>query len=490
MSSIAIPRCTPEEGGLSSAVLDRYLQALTQSRVNLHSLLLYRHGHILHESYWAPYTAQTLHRMYSVSKSFASMGIGILTGEGKISLDDRVLSFFPDKAPAQPHPYLAAVTIRDLLKMASIHDTTPYDGPHGLDWVTPFFTTQPTHLPGQVFQYDSQATLMCTAILERVTGQSLLDYLRPRLLDPIGFSPDAWCVQSPCGVSWAASGILCTPMDLMKFAITLLQGGKFGGQQLIPADYVREAVSYQIDNHVGSATLQEGYGYQVWRLPQGGFGCVGMGCQLALCYPEQDFILVCTGDTQELGNRQYLAADLFFQLVLPELAPSALPPQPDAEAALQRRSQGLALPVAPGCAQSPVAGRVSGKRFSMQPNALGWKWLQVDQTGDEGVLRYETCRGEHALPFGLGHAVAAEFPETHYSGARIQTPLGRGYRCLTSAGWDAPGSLTLYCYVVDDYLGTLKMDLAFTEDTVTVMSDKVAEWFLDEYVGFASGSLA
>ena len=86
--------------------------------------------------------------------------------------------------------------------------------------------------------------------------------------------------------------------------------------------------------------------------------------------------------------------------------------------------------------------------------------------------------------------MAAEFPETHYSGARIQTPLGRGYRCLTSAGWDAPGSLTLYCYIVDDYLGTLKMNLAFTEDTVTVMSDKVAEWFLDEYVGFASGSLA
>lgn len=490
MSSPDLSRITPEEGGLSSRVLSHFLQVLTEHRINLHSLLLLRHGKVLFETYWKPYTAQTLHRMYSVSKSFTSIGMGLLAAEGKISLDDPVLRYFPDKAPAQPHPYLAQVTIRDLLKMASIHDTTPYDGPHGLDWITPFFTTAPTHLPGMVHQYDSQATLMCTAILEKVTGQTLLDYLRPRLLDPIGFSPDAWCVQSPCGYSWAASGILCTSMDLAKFALTLLQDGSYQGQQLLPRDYVRQATGYQIDNHVGGSSFQYGYGYQFWRMPHNGFACVGMGCQLALCFPDQDLVVVCTGDTQELGDKQYLPAELFFQLVFPALSDAPLPADPAAQAALETLCQTLALPVTPGSLHAPAADRIGGKRYEMDPNALGWHSLSVELHANEGVLHYETDRGTHRLPFGLGHQTASEFPETHYSGARIQTPLGRGYQCLTSAAWDSADSLTLYCYIVDDYLGTLKMNLAFGEDTVTLTSSKVAEWFLDEYVGFASGHLA
>ncbi|MBR1758408.1 MAG: serine hydrolase [Lachnospiraceae bacterium] len=480
---------TPEAAGIPSAAILRFLKALERQRVCLHSLLILRHNQIVYEANWAPMHSDELHRMYSVSKSFVSVAIGLLASERKISLDDVLADYFPEYDKSSLHPYTAKATIRDMLKMSSLFNDQPYDGAKDTDWISTFFATKPEHESGTVMCYDTMATILCTAIVERVTGQKILDYLRPRLLDPIGFSKDAWCVETPEGVSWAGSGILCSALDLAKFANVCMHYGEYEGRQLLPRDYMIEATSYQISNMINKRTFQSGYGYQFWLLPENGFACLGMGSQLAACFPDLDLVFVTTGDTQELGDRQYAALHLFFDLILPEVQDAPLASAPETFAKLQEKTRNLCLLLTPGQATHEMMHEVNDTCYLMDENPMGIRNIRFhfNPEENEGTLYYENTRSEKEIHFGLRKQVFGEFPETHYSGKRISVPLGRGYRYAASAAWDAPGTLTIYCYIIDDYLGLLKMNFAFKEDRVTVYSDKAAEWFLDDYVGSASG---
>ena len=492
MEKKPFPYTTPEEAGIPSRVLLRYLKALKRQRACMHSVLIIRNGKIAFEANWAPMRSGELHRMYSVSKSFVSVAIGLLASEGKISLDDKVIDYFPDKATAHPHPYTANATIRDMLRMSSLFDDQPYDGAKDLDWISTFFNTIPQHESGTVHCYDTMATVLCTAIVERTTGLSLLDYLRPRLLDPIGFSEDAWCVQTPCGLSWAGSGIMCSTRDLAKFANVCMHYGEYEGKQLLPRDYMKEATGYQICNMVNNVSIQQGYGYQFWRFPENGFGCVGMGSQLAVCLPDRDLLLVTNGDTQELEARQYAAYHLFYDLVLPEISDTPLEPVEEDVQALNAALKELSLQTTPGEADHPVREKIEGKVYKMDANPLGWKKVsfRFDPEKKEGTVFYENARGEKEITFGFGKQAIGTFPETHYSGKRIMEPKGTGYRYAASAGWDPAGGLTMYCYIIDDYFGVLKITFAFKNDGMTLYANKIAEWFLDDYVGTATGHIA
>ena len=205
---------TPEEAGIPSSALIRFLNALKRQRVCLHSFLIIRHNKIAYEANWSPMNSTELHRMYSVSKSFVSVAIGMLQEEGKISLDDKIVDYFPEYNVNNLHPYHKNATIKDMLKMSSLFDDQPYDGAKDLDWISTFFHTKPQHESGSIMCYDTMATILCSVIVEKVTGKKLLDYMRPAFLDPIGFSEDAWCVETPCGHSWAGSGIMCSTRDL------------------------------------------------------------------------------------------------------------------------------------------------------------------------------------------------------------------------------------------------------------------------------------
>lgn len=481
--------CTPEEAGIPSSAIIRYLNALKRQRVCLHSLLIIRNDKIAYEANWAPMKSTELHRMYSVSKSFVSVAVGMLQDEGKISIDDKIIDYFPEYQSENLHPYHRNATIKDMLKMSSLFDDQPYDGAKDTDWISTFFHTKPQHESGSIMCYDTMATVLCTAIVERVTGQKILDYMRPKFLNPIGFSQDAWCVETPCGLSWAGSGIMCSVRDLAKFANVVMHYGQFEGKQILPSDYLREATSYQISNFVNKATIQEGYGYQFWRTSENGFGCFGMGSQIAICLPDKDMVIAMTGDTQEMETRQYAAYHLFFDLVYPEIKDEPVSKETDSANALIEMTSQLSLQNAPGEAVHPVMNLIHHKQYVMDDNPLHWKSVRFDFHDDEGILTYVNDRGEKQIRFGLGKQVITSFPETHYSGYKISVPIQREYRCAVSAGWDIPGTLTLVCYIIDDYFGTLKMNFSFKEESMTMYASKVAEWFLDDYQGTATGHL-
>lgn len=479
------PAASPESVGIPSSAMLRFLERIDREQICMHGFLVVRRGQVAAEGYWAPFSEQRMHRMYSISKSMVSLAIGLMIDEGKLRLTDRVANFFPDKAPKDLHPYLAQTTIRDLLMMADPHAQTTYTS-HDPDWAAGYFEKTPTHPPGTIFTYNTSATVMLNTIVERIGGVPFLESMRKRLLDPIGFSKDAWCVQTPEGASWGGSGVICTLRDMAKLAYVCMNRGRWNGAQLISEQYIREATTKQIDN---SLLGHHGYGYQIWVEKDNGFAFRGMGSQFAFCYPDRDFLFACIADTQGAGAWTPSVEDVFREELFAKLEDAPLPDDAAAHLALREKIDTLAVLPQRGELTSPVAADINGKWYRLNDNPMQITRMRWSFAGEEGVWEYENASGEHRLRFGMGKVVAETFPQTNYFGERIGTPAGRGYDCLSSAAWVEAHKLNMLVYLTDHYFGTLKMTFAFKGNEIAVDMKKAAEWFLDEYVGLAGGYL-
>ena len=299
-------RKRPEEVGIPSGAIAAYIRAIEERRLCLHSLLIIRRGALVFEGQWAPMTSTEKHRLYSSSKSFVSMAIGLLVGDGKLQLSDRVVDFFPEYDQSGMHRWMKDTTIRDLLCMADCHDDTTYNmnkPEPDMDWVRTWFETPPTHKSGTVFQYNTACTLMLCVIVERVAGKNFEDLLRERVFEPMGMREDITCVKSPCGHSWGGSGILAGAMDLAKMAYLVMHGGCVDGKQLLPADYVREATANQIDNAIDADNVEymEGYGYQIWMSDDDGdYQFNGAFGQYVLVFPKQETVIAMYSGSSNL----------------------------------------------------------------------------------------------------------------------------------------------------------------------------------------------
>jgi len=295
---------------------DNFIKKIEDRRVNLHGFIVMEKGEITCERYFSPFNENSLHRMYSVSKSFVSLAIGILEGQGKIKLDDRISDYFPEYIPKEGlHPWIKEMTIRDCLTMQSCHSKTTYKIFEDEDWVGTFFKAKPDHKPGCLFSYDTSAALVLGALCEKISGMDLLEFLRKECLDEIGFSKEAYMMKEPGGRSHAGSGLVCTLRDMLKVTSLIASKGNFEGKQLIPADYLSEATSFQTSTALqGNLDEQYGYGYYFWRTRKEGYCMYGMGGQLALVFPEKDLIFVCMADTQTTDGLSHLY-DAFYDCI-------------------------------------------------------------------------------------------------------------------------------------------------------------------------------
>ena len=491
-------RITPEAAGVPADAVRRFAEGLESRNINLHSFVMLKDGKLFSEAYYAPWGPDDKHRMYSSSKTFASMAVGLMIGEGKLSLSDKVVGFFPEYLPAEVPEYLAMATVRDLLMMATPYQVNNY-GFDDKNWVRTFFDPDSSvskiradHRPGTVFQYNTCATVVLTAIVEKLSGMRLTEYMKPRVFDRIGMSPDIWCVERPEGGDWAGSGIMCTPRDLAKFADLILHDGAYGGEQIIPADYVRAARTKQIDNRITNSVHDEqfGYGYQIWCTRYGGFALNGMGCQLAIGLPDIGAVLAVTGDTQASSVGYHEVLNAFWREIYPYLSSGdTLPPDPDADSRLEACLSGRHVLYTEGEMKSRLASVIDGRRYVFSPNRAGVAEASFSISGDEGAMDYENATGKHRIRFGFGKNVKGEFPETHYYGRKIGVPAGRGYRIVSSAAWGTESQLLITVYSVDDYLGTLRIQASFSDDgsRCTLFMSKAAERFFDEYTGVCEG---
>ena len=479
-------RTTPEQMGISSAEITAVLNGFRQEGLAMHSVLVMRHGKIVAEGYAEPFDENSLHRMYSVSKSFVAIAVGVLEAEGKISINDTIDQYFPDYVNENTDTRIAKTKIVDLLRMASpFKKGSTYRGQIDMNWTETFFTATVGKAPGTEFLYDTSATHILGVIVERVTGMDFLEYLKEKALLEIGFSKNAWCVKAPEGYAWGGSGVMCTTRDLAAFANLVMDQGEYNGKQLLPRDYVAAATSYQIstapDPDSDTPFYGSGYGYQIWMNPYG-FAFMGMGGQVAYCVPEKGLVFVCTADNQGNSEATGIVYSLMEKYILQTLSDTPLAESPDAYAEMNAALQNMELPCQNGMSTTPKLDTVNGVTYVCddEDGKISSFRLDFDADGNGGVLTYCTPRGEKRLYFGIGKNVQGTLDEPQYSGELINHPNGKGYRCLASGAWISTTTFVLKVQVIDDYFGN--MTLTFDLDKMpTLTGKKTAEWFLDEY---------
>jgi CubicO group peptidase (beta-lactamase class C family) len=333
--NMPLPRGTPESQGISSQAICDFVEAADQVNT-LHSFMLVRHGRVIAEGWWKPEAAEKPHVLNSLSKSFNSTAVGLAIAEGKLSLHDPVLKFFPADAPTDASDNLKAMTVRDLLTMTCGHDTEP-KAVGGAPSVKEFLAHPVPYAPGTHFQYNTMGSYTLSAIVTKATGQTTLEYLKPRLFEPLGIENPRWD-SSPEGNSLGGYGLYLCTEDIAKFGQLYLQKGQWNGRQLIPAHWVEEATSWQVPNEQESHSKigidwRQGYGFQFWRCTHNAFRGDGAGGQLCVVIPEQDAVVAMTAET---GNFQG-EMNAIWEKLLPAFQSGALPEDAAGRERLQQR---------------------------------------------------------------------------------------------------------------------------------------------------------
>lgn len=313
----ALPRSIPEEQGVSSQSILNFVEAVENSNHELHSFMVVRHGNVIAEGWWDPYKPELKHTMYSTSKSFTSTAIGLAVSENLISVSDKVISFFPEDLPDTISENLADLEIRDLLSMTFGQDPEP---PFPVivgseNWVKAILANPIVHKPGSVFLYNSFGTYMLAAIIHKVTGENVVDYLKPRLFEPLGITGADWEVD-PMGINTGGWGLRIKTEDMAKLGQLYLQHGKWNGVQILPEEWVEEATTSKIlqspelsqEDRQNSDWLQ-GYGYKFWRSRHNSYRGDGAYGQFILVLPEQDAVIAITAETSDMQGELNLVWD-------------------------------------------------------------------------------------------------------------------------------------------------------------------------------------
>ncbi len=367
-----LPRSTPEAEGVSSEDILNFINAAENSRHELHSIMILRHGKVIAEGWWNPYEPELKHTMYSTSKSFTSTAVGFAVTEKRLSLNDKVISFFPKDLPETVSPNLAALTVKDLITMSAGQepDPTMTIAANDSNWVKAFLATPIVHKPGTKFLYNTMATYMLSAIVQKVTGEKVIDYLKPRLFEPLKINGIDWEVD-PRGINTGGWGLRLKTEDMAKFGQLLLQKGKWENQQILPAEWVEEATSFKIDQDPAappakkdSDDWKQGYCYQLWRCRYNAFRADGAYGQYIVVFPEHDAVVVITGESPDMQDE----LNLVWEYLLPAFKKKEFPRNPEMEGKLADKLSSLALPLFSKTKESPLTGTFEGKTYAMQTN--------------------------------------------------------------------------------------------------------------------------
>ncbi len=483
---------TPEKVGISSKKIMELIQAYEKAGFNMHDILIARHGEICFETYWKPFHENFAHRMYSVTKSFVALAVGFLIQDGIVSLDDKITKYFPEEAKLIPEENMKKQTIRHTLMMASSRGAEHWMKDYPEDRVRWYFETMPeiSKLPGTIFRYDSNGSFILGAMVERITGKTLIEYLREKLFDKLGLSENIECLKSPGGHAWGDSALIMPAKDLLKVAQFVMDKGVYNGEQILDAGFLTEATSKLISNNVTGENMynRQGYGYQIWMTYEGAFSFNGMGGQFAICVPDKDMVFVCNADNQGIDGYGQLLYTQFFEKIVHTAVDGELPESEDL-AALHAYADSLELSVAVGEKHSDYKDVIDGKEYVLCDNPMGITKCSIHFRSEGGVFRYTNKQGDKEIAFGMKKNVFELFPETGYSDEYGTIGKeGHQYQCAASAGWLEPRKLYIKVQIIDKYFGNLHIVAGFDEDNNLGLSmQRNAEYFLLEYEGYASG---
>ncbi|MBQ6702823.1 MAG: serine hydrolase [Clostridia bacterium] len=479
----------PEKVGIRAKEVHKFLYSFEKRKLHLHSLILMKGEDIFLESYWAPFTKETPHRMYSVTKSFVSVAVGLAEEDGLLDINRPIIEYFPEKIEGEVCEALKKQTVRDMLTMTTVGPCTSWFKAGDPDRTHLYFKDRAQcRTPGTVWQYDSSGSQVICNLVEKVTGKSLFDYLNERIFVHLDAFKNAKMLKTPNGVTWGDSAMICTPRDLAIFARFVMNYGTYDGKRLMNEEYLRMATSCVVSNLRSghNSMFEHGYGYQFWRTENNGFAFVGMGNQLAICLPDKDLIMVCTGDMQ--GNqfaRDYIAAQLM-DIIYDNMCDAAI--AVDTDTNQEPLICSFPLFSAKGMADSPFRSELDGITYKCIENPLGWQDFCFEfEDGSGGKLIYTKSGRKKELPFYVNKNRFGIFPEEGYSKeyGGMRTTDGHKYKDAVSFAWLEEKRIQIFVQIIDDYFGNLALFFGFRDDKATVTAVKAAENFLWDYAGEA-----
>jgi len=383
-----------------------------------HGLVVIRHGLVVAEAAWRPWPRDGIRLVYSVSKTFLAIAAAFADEEGLLGPEERIVDVFPEHAHAAG-PRAARVTVEQCLRMATGHRVDTLDAfvEQGEDSVAAFLATEPEEEPGSWFLYHNGASRVLALAVQRRTGQRLLDYLRPRLLDPLGIDEAAWITWA--GADLGFSGLHISTDAVARLGLLLLQDGVWEGRRLLPDGWVATASQPLTDTtpHPDPPDWKMGYGYQMWRSRHDGFRVDGAYGQFALVMPEHDLVVTVTSCTETTSE----VLDAVWEELLPALADGPLPPDPVAHARLVAALDAATAP--PG--GSTVA----------PPSGTGpWAFTHAPDAEHPGLRSVVVHRGDPDWLLEVDDGEALQVPC-----GDGRWPHAGGSPFVASGGWVGPG---------------------------------------------------
>ena len=425
----SLPRSTPERQGVSSASILGFVDSADSRLDSLHSFMLVRHGNVVAEGWWSPYGAESRHELYSLSKSFTSTAVGLAIAEGKLTIDDSVLGAFPEDAPSEPGDNLKSMRLRDLLRMSAGHQDEAKLTADVLS-AKNFLAHPVPFKPGTHFLYNTPATFMASAMVQKATGQTVFEYLKPRLFGPLGIEDPTWDANFQ-GISLGGYGLSLRTEDIAKFGQLYLQKGRWHDKQLIPAAWVEEATARQTSNGSNpKSDWEQGYGYQFWRCHNGAYRGDGAFGQYCIVMPEQDAVIAITSGLGDMPS----VLKLLWDKLLPGFRAGAISEDPEAQRQLQARLKGLALRKPKGAASSAVLARVAGKTYTFPSNERKIESVRVEAGSNPEELTIVTRLD--------GREQRIEVAGADWKKGKIATPQGAERKVVATGAWTAEDTYT------------------------------------------------
>jgi hypothetical protein len=394
--------------------------------------------------------------------------VGIAIDENLLRLDDRVMTFFPDKRTNRVSDNMAEMTVRDLLMMASGVKPDWTMRNNSMDWVKDWLAKPVDDKPGSLFQYDSMCTFMLSAIVQRVTGYTMLEYLQKKLFDPMHITVADW-ETSPDGINTGGWGLRVQAETMAKLGQLLLNKGNWNGEQLVNADYVTAACSRLIDGGaketVPPTDGNQGYGYQVWQSKwPGSFRADGAMGQYTVVVPQEDLVVVILG--MKLYGHEELAC--IWNQLMPGLEAGPLKPENKLQKRLENLCTNASLQLPKGKRTGKKADVFMGRQLQLDANRFKLKSIEVDGN----MLTLDSEDGTHET-LAMGYRTWNYSPMTgfpYYSINSINRMQGfkHGFEAAAAYAWTSTTTLEVRVHYVD-WISGMKFVFDFEKSEVTVV---------------------
>ena len=463
-----LPRSNPAAEGISSKAISQFFDSLQAlPKTDIHHMMVLRHGHVVAECHPAPYRPADAHTLYSASKTLTSLAVGIAIGEHRLSLDDRVVTYFPDMLPDKVTPQLASITVKDLLIMCSGIEPDWQMRMDFDNWIETFLAKPVKYQPGKRFMYDSICTYLLSAILQRVTGKTLIEYLRQHIFAPMHIVEADWEL-SPEGICTGGWGLRLQTESLAKIGQLMLQRGQWEGRQLVPEAWIEDAIKPHA-NYDGASMQKpsdknQGYGYQLWRcLKPGAYRLDGAYGQFVVVDPDTQMVIVILGCSDSTGEE----LGCIWKYLMPGVGKHYTDTGNDRKR-LDNTIRNAALPMPKGKKESSVVSDIDFKLSQNRLNITAAKFYHVD--GKPTLHIYYAHGSDETLPLAFGswaYGHLLDNPPYSINAKGRFTGLRRDFSVAGSYAWKSPTLLQINLQYVN-WISAIDIQVNLETETAVI----------------------